>query len=327
MTAVAGMDSARALAFAPDGGRAEFLDLRMMGELASSLRHLAEAGDAPEVSEALTPVIARLEKGAMLPPLAFGLYYEIAEAMLAGAPRTALAAAERLRALSPRGGRTILARGTPEAAALCEQLQRRMGDEFDRCAGVAPEAKAGFEALFAEAMGLIARCAPTLAAELDHLLHQVLLVTEAPSVEGEFHGASHYQFWGLLMINPRHMKTALQLAETIAHECAHCLLFGLTIDETLVDNPDDELFASPLRDDLRPMDGIYHATFVSARMAWAMEMVATRLTGEDRARALEAAREDRQNFAEGHRVVAAHGQLSPTGAAIMAGAEAWIGAR
>ena len=34
------------------------------------------------------------------------------------------------------------------------------------------------------------------------------------------------------------------------------------IDELFVLNPDWERFPSPLREDPRPMDGIYHATFV-----------------------------------------------------------------
>lgn len=57
----------------------------------------------------------------------------------------------------------------------------------------------------------------------------------------------------------------------LAHEAGHCLLFGLTIDEPLVLNDDNEMFLSPLRPDPWPMDGICHATLQSVRMAWAME--------------------------------------------------------
>ena len=63
----------------------------------------------------------------------------------------------------------------------------------------------------------------------------------------------------------------LSLLETLAHEAAHSLLFGIQISGPLVLNPDDARFASPLRVDLRPMDGVYHATFVSARMHFAMQ--------------------------------------------------------
>lgn len=59
--------------------------------------------------------------------------------------------------------------------------------------------------------------------------------------------------------------------ETLAHEGSHSFLFGLTMEEPLVRNPDDELFPSPLRQDRRPMDGIYHATYVSARMYYALD--------------------------------------------------------
>lgn len=59
--------------------------------------------------------------------------------------------------------------------------------------------------------------------------------------------------------------------EVLAHEAGHSLLFGLTVDEPLVLNLDDVLYPSPLREDPRPMDDIYHAAFVSAHMALAME--------------------------------------------------------
>ncbi|MCA1480748.1 ATP-binding cassette domain-containing protein, partial [Bradyrhizobium sp. NBAIM08] len=54
------------------------------------------------------------------------------------------------------------------------------------------------------------------------------------------------------------------------------------------------------------MDGIFHASFVSARMHWAMSRLANSetLTPEQRERARAAAESDRRNFAAGHGVVA-----------------------
>ena len=74
------------------------------------------------------------------------------------------------------------------------------------------------------------------------------------------------------------------------------------------------------------MDGIYHATFVSARMHWAMTRLArdADLSAQDRERALAAAAADAVNFASGHGVVAEHGQLTALGEGLMAGAKAYM---
>ncbi len=74
------------------------------------------------------------------------------------------------------------------------------------------------------------------------------------------------------------------------------------------------------------MDGIYHATFVSARMHWAMSELAKShlLTEAERDRARKAADEDLRNFQSGYSVVEAHGKLSEVGRSLMANAKAYI---
>jgi HEXXH motif-containing protein len=52
----------------------------------------------------------------------------------------------------------------------------------------------------------------------------------------------------------------------LTHEAAHSLLLGYTLGAPLVESDPAERFSSPLREDLRPMDGIVHATYVLARM-------------------------------------------------------------
>jgi len=189
--------------------------------------------------------------------------------------------------------RPVHAYGGGSADAL-EAALARDGDMA--LAPVPAETAAEFRSLLNDGFAMMADAIPDLHAEIDTIVREVLLA-HAPATETfEFDGASHYQFWGLLMLNPKHHKTPLAVVEVLAHEASHSLLFGLTIDEPLVFNADDELYVSPLRPDPRPMDGIYHATYVSARMAWAMERMAEALSGADRAAALEAAARDRANF-------------------------------
>jgi hypothetical protein len=74
------------------------------------------------------------------------------------------------------------------------------------------------------------------------------------------------------------------------------------------------------------MDGIYHATYVSARMHWAMSRLLQAGVLDDGARELaESAREaDRRNFEAGHEVVRKHGRLTDTGRALMDSAAAYM---
>ena len=94
----------------------------------------------------------------------------------------------------------------------------------------------------------------------------------------------------------------------------------------LVLNPDNEYFPSPLRRDLRPMDGIYHATFVSARMHWAMSglIESGQLDIHERETAEQARIADQKNFNAGYEIIAAHAQLTYTGEQVMANAKKYM---
>ncbi len=208
-------------------------------------------------------------------------------------------------------------------------LRLRMGEEAERFAPITSETSEIFAALVTEALAMLETGLPDLAGEIRSIVHEMLFAQAPEGAVTEFDGASHYQFWGLLLLNPRHHRTPLAVAEVLAHEAGHSLLFGLTVDEPLVTNPDTELYPSPLRRDPRPMDGIYHATFVSARMAWAMEGLAESgaLDRRERERALAAAAVDRANFAKGIGVVDAHASLSRTGRAVIEAARDWVEGR
>ncbi|WP_373354007.1 aKG-HExxH-type peptide beta-hydroxylase [Pseudoroseicyclus sp. CXY001] len=315
-------------AFAPSGARGHRLDRIVHDDLAASLDHVSAAIDAgppgwEAVAEALSPARARLTEGARLAPVAFGLYYQLVSAIYGGRPEEALEAAEALSAAPGAPlGYTIDRRG---ADPLFDRvLDARMGEEAETFAPIDPAAEAPFAALLSEGMDLMARTVPDLHDELGGILSQIVLAQSPPDSKIEFDGASHFQFWGMVLLNPKHHPTPLAVVEVLAHETGHALLFGLTRDEPLVLNPDDELFSSPLRRDPRPMDGIYHATFVSARMAWTMERLAESdlISADERDRVRKAAAQDRENFVKGLGTVREHGRLTATGQRILAGAEA-----
>lgn len=187
----------------------------------------------------------------------------------------------------------------------------------------APEAVAKtFVQRYREGFGLLQQGVPELAAEVAGLVRDVVGLAGGPEDTGEFHGGSHFQLWGALFLNAQLHATRIAMAEVIAHESAHSLLFGFCTREPLVRNDDIELYPSPLRADPRPMDGIYHATFVSARMHWTMArlLASCLLTAQEEQEARDAMLEDARNFQAGYRVVEEHGRLTDHGERLMAGA-------
>jgi HEXXH motif-containing protein len=93
-----------------------------------------------------------------------------------------------------------------------------------------------------------------------------------------------------------------------------------------VHNDDAERYPSPLRDDPRPLDGILHAGYVTARMHWATQALLDR--GSLDTRACDEARRwldiDSTNFADADTVVRRHGRLSATGEAVIASARGYM---
>lgn len=323
------LPTAEPFAFAPCAARGVALTSAMHAELATSLAHVAEAcaGVAPEITQQLIRPRELLAAGSRMPPQAFGLYFQLAASLFEGDDAAARWAAMQLQGIAPRASGLLMQRwGSVESAGVESVLALRMGIEVAKFAPVSETTARRFAALVTEGLALLQTAAPALHGEITGLVSEMLFAQAPAGAAMEFDGASHYQFWGLLLLNPAHHHTPLGIAEVLAHEAGHSLLFGLTINEPLVCNDDDELFVSPLRPDPRPMDGIYHATFVSARMAWAMEALADSglLTPAEQQRARDEAAKDRENFSNGWQTVSQHGRLSATGRHIMESAHRWV---
>lgn len=317
--------------FFPDAEQARAGDRDMRQGLAESLTYVigeiegAFAYDRP----ALEANVALMRQGARFTPGAFGHYYLAVQA-IAGERFT-----DAARHLDAIGRQRPLER--MEIVPLSKEALGEDADLYIAMLGAeegtpmrflpppAPVAEA-FAVRFRSGMDLLDRAVPTLAEEVRVLVSQMVMAVGDKTLKYEFDGASVYSLWGALFLNAGSHATDLAMAEAIAHEAGHSLLFAMSVDEPLVRNDDDELFPSPLRVDPRPMDGIYHATFVSARMCWAMQALID--SGKlDEAQCEEAAKArdaDTKNFWAGYHTVSEFGDLTPTGASIMAAAEAYM---
>ena len=168
---------------------------------------------------------------------------------------------------------------------------------------------------------------PELTAEIHALLREIVLA--AGTLESKamtFDGASAFMLWGAIIINVNQRKGELTMVQMLAHESSHNLLFGFSADESLVENSPDELFQSPLRVDPRPMDGIYHATFVVARMHPAVKGLLNSgiLSATQKEIAEKELADNARLFAQGIETVDRFGKLTPLGKIVMEGAKAYM---
>lgn len=320
------------LAFEPDPSRAAMLDRAMLRALGDSLDHIREqaSGRLGFDEAAFASLASRLRAGERHSPSTFARYYDLVERIGAADTRGAEALMAEIAASRPvPAGLRILPIGDPALAGVAALYRRRMNSDPTIAFSFLdppPDLVPPFTARFGAAMALLDRAMPALSGEVRGLLSEIVLATHAQGDAYRFDGGSSYMLWGALFLNARFHETVVAMAEVIAHESAHTLLFGLSVEEPLVFNADDALYASPLRADPRPMDGIFHATFVSARMHWVMTRLAASglLDAQEAAAAREAAAADRVNFLSGYETVAAHAQLSRNGAGLMRNAAAYM---
>jgi HEXXH motif-containing protein len=103
------------------------------------------------------------------------------------------------------------------------------------------------------------------------------------------------------------------------HEAAHTLLTALAVEEPLVKNPRGARYRSPVRTDPRPMEGIYHATFVLARTCWFHRAAVANegLPQVLRKQAEQAAGQDSRYFLDGFATLMAQAKLSGLGRALI----------
>ncbi len=121
------------------------------------------------------------------------------------------------------------------------------------------------------AMRHLREAAPELHAEVEIIVRDIVLAKPDGSQLIEYGGASSFGLWGALTINAETHREWPQFYRQIVHETGHNLLFAIARDEPLTAADASVRRRSPLRQDPRPLDGIFHAAYVSAREAVALE--------------------------------------------------------
>jgi hypothetical protein len=313
------------------------LDRELRVRLAASLEHVADKsrGLLSASDEKLRHLTAALQGDLRFPPTTFALYYDIVDSIL----ENRLDDAERCLAsiVNEKPIQQPLSIVIMDNATLGADMVERYGrmmntDPATPYVFAAPpfDDVVSCRSILEKSLRLMERGCPQTYAEFAELVDQIVLCDGTNLASNEaFLAGSTFTLWGALFINPTAKRTVRSLVETLAHEASHTYLFGLQVSDGLVLNPDEERFPSPLRVDPRPMDGVYHATFVSARMHFAMrELLASGLMPASDVRfILEAAERDLANFKEGLKTVRKFGRLTPAGQDVMAAAEDYMAAQ
>jgi hypothetical protein len=320
------------LAFPCDPERGRLLYDAVKERLAESFRQIASAcASVTEIDDArFTAFLDSLARSRKISPRFFAIYYEI----LVAADEDDVDAVSSLFA-------QLVSEDAVEAVPSYNLTDADLGPgnsaRYARWADMDPENPISLAPLnsaeFAriasvtrDAFGLMDACAPEVSGEIRSLLAEIVFASGGVGETLMFHGISSFYLWGTVILNAEGHKTTLEVIQTLAHESSHMHLFAVALDSPLVRNPEDERYHSPLRVDPRPMDGIYHATYVTARMHY----VLTRLiaSGALSAAQLEEAKTACGNhvksFREGYESVSSQGVLTDLGRDLMSRAHDYM---
>lgn len=318
-------------AFAPDAARAARLYDAVVAKLADSVAHIiagcpsgaaipAQAKDLPERIVAARRPVAEVSC----------LYFDLLSAALADdVPKVVETLAKMDRDLQAATRSPFFVDWGDLPPLTAERYLRHLNSDPTTPVSFDPpstEVAARAREMGEAALARLDDAEPELSGEIRALLNDVVLVAGTAQGDLIFDGATSFFCWGTLFLNAEEHGSVIAMIEGLAHESAHALLFGLSQGEPFVLNAADERHPSPLRLDPRPLDGIYHAVFVAARMAYALDRLeaAGSILDTERAEA-EAARAGAvRAFFDGHRTLEAHARLTPLGAMLMDDARSYM---
>jgi HEXXH motif-containing protein len=124
-----------------------------------------------------------------------------------------------------------------------------------------------------KALDYLRQAAPEIHGELEFVIRDVVLAKPDGTNLINYSGASSFGLWGAITINAETQCEWIQFYRQLVHELGHNLLFAIARDTPLVKADPSVRRPSPIRADPRPLDGIFHAAFVSAREAVALEQL------------------------------------------------------
>jgi hypothetical protein len=301
-----------------DIGDPQDIDAVVRAQLADSLAHIvSKAANYLEVDRGRFDVALEQIRTRKQDPGVFARYFDLIFAVQANrfADATTL-----LAELIERASR-------PVSFAIVPYTRELLASDYDRfpellfaefssanpMASPSQSQSAASTQMLGEAIAIVSRVDPGIHDEIDAFLARIYLASaNKDPLAKRFGGVTSLLIWGASFVNIDYYRTRWDAVQFLVHEITHSLLFGLSCEQPLVRNAPDEGYKSPLRADPRPMDGIFHATLVCARLAafnkaW---LDSGLIEGDDRGRSEEAIVRNSHALRDGLAVVDEHGKLS-----------------
>jgi HEXXH motif-containing protein len=269
--------------FLPDADNARAIDANVRSRLCGSFSWLSESFDDLDFRAGETEDwLAR--------PVDFGFYYDLASAKYHDAAATDT---ETARDTVARLIRSVRSNRSAERTVAIRNLSPSEYDEREidclvRWFDIEPENRMALLPLSEEelrdatqglkkALSFIEKNAPDFWGELEAVTTEFIFAKPGPGARFKFGGASAFTLWGAVALNGVTHPNWWDYVVRIVHEYSHSLLFGIAAEEELVRNDPKERYMSPLRGTPRPIDGIYHACYVSARQFLLKDILLARL--------------------------------------------------
>jgi len=322
--------------FEPSAASGAALRRTIASSLADSFEHIFEAsrGHLSFAKADTDAFLARLRSGGLERPVLYSRHFHLVDAIEDDDLDKAQTILNAILAATP-GDRDIVISAPAEGRFAGDAeaiLPFFTAEEDSRYVFVDPDPAATARSAreMGDALELLRRTAPGLAAETDEIVRWIMLVEGKvrPEYEGEgypFGSSSALRAWGAITVNADTKTEIFNRAVTIVHEAAHDVLFALAPKEGVVTNADNERYGSPLRADLRPLEGIYHATFVVARIDLAARTMleSGRLEGAQEALARRHL-ENEDLFYDGLATLERHADFTEIGRSALASAETYM---
>lgn len=148
--------------------------------------------------------------------------------------------------------------------------------------------------------------------EIATIVDEIFIFRTHKTHEKVVHSGSDFNKLGTIFINEETCNGDLYfLIDKIIHESAHQILLSImTIDEVIL-NDDKERYPSPLRNEPRTMNGIYHAAFVLYRISLFFKKIKACNPADIRASIISD--NTTQEFSACYATIDAHAQLTRAG--------------
>ncbi len=161
---------------------------------------------------------------------------------------------------------------------------------------------------------ILERSFPDFFSEFQDLVSEILVL----KASGLKQGSSSELFGMIYKSSLFRGEKVTDAVDFLIHEQSHLYVHALNKDDPILLNP-AQMYYSPLREEDRPLMGIYHATFVLSRMQYVLEKALTinEIPDEEQEYCKELIGRYQQCFHEGFDTIMTHGQMTPLGSALI----------